>query len=533
MRKASLPSRVLAPHTPVIVGIGFHQERFDDPTQCAEPYQLMVRAVRRGADDAGSEKLLQQIESISVPQGMWQYRNPGKLIADALGCPSAQSVISDLGVLQLTLLSDVCRAIAAGEQDLGVVTGGEAQFRELRSMITQQPVTDTQQPENTPLPDVHHTSPDPFCSDLEAQRGLHLPVEYFAIIESALRYHQGLDIEEHRDRIARLYSSFSAIAAANPHAWRRDPVSAADIRNPTAKNSMLAFPYTKRHCTQWNVNQAVAILVCSAAKAAQLGLRDEGWIYPLAAVESKHVVVLAQQRQLHSHPGTVRCGERARALAGLATQDITAAELYSCFPAAIQSFARDLKLENVCPLTVTGAMPFAGGPFNSFSLEGVARMVEVLRSGDLGGASARRVGLVSNLSGIFGKQGCVMLSNVPNDDGYAYEDITRAVAEQDLPVPLADHYAGPATIVGYTVMFNRDEISHGIAICDTPDGERTVVRSEDKAFLEFMTREEFCGRVIEVRAMDVFSGARLVPDETWALRDGVRAPRGSRCVERA
>ena len=44
----------LDPHTPVIVGIGFHQERNDDPTQCAEPYQLMVRAVRNAAADAGS-----------------------------------------------------------------------------------------------------------------------------------------------------------------------------------------------------------------------------------------------------------------------------------------------------------------------------------------------------------------------------------------------------------------------------------------------------------------------------------------------
>jgi acetyl-CoA C-acetyltransferase len=261
---------------------------------------------------------------------------------------------------------------------------------------------------------------------------------------------------------------------------------------------MLAFPYTKRHCTQWNVNQAVAILVCSAAKAEQLGLKSDGWIYPLAAVESKHVVVLAQQRQLHSHPGTVLCGERALALAGVATQDIAAAELYSCFPSAIQSFAHDLKLDGVCPLTVTGAMPFAGGPFNSFSLEGVARMVEVLRGNEPGGASEGRIGLVSNLSGIFGKQGCVVLSKTPNGRGYRYEDITRAVAEKDVPVPLTGDYAGPATIVGYTVMFNRNEISHGIAICDTPNGERTVARSDDATLLESMTREEFCGRVVEV-----------------------------------
>ena len=60
--------------------------------------------------------MLGQIESIAVPQGMWQYRNPGKLIAEALGCPAAKSTIADLGVLQLMLLSDLCRAIAAGSR---------------------------------------------------------------------------------------------------------------------------------------------------------------------------------------------------------------------------------------------------------------------------------------------------------------------------------------------------------------------------------------------------------------------------------
>jgi acetyl-CoA C-acetyltransferase len=490
--------RGLSPRIPIIVGIGFQQERLEDPTRCAEPYQLMVRAVRAAAADAGCEALPREFDSISVPQGMWQYRNPGKLIADALGCPAARSIVADLGVLQLTPLSDLCRAVAAGEQEIGVVTGGEAQFRELRSMITRQPVSDTQQSEDTPPPDVRHTSADPFCSDLEGQRGLHLPAELFAIIESALRYDLALGIEEHRDRLAELYQSFSEIAAANPHAWRREPMRAEEIRNATAKNSMLAFPYTKRHCTQWNVNQAVAVIVCSAAAAERLGLDPAGWIYPVAAVESKHVVVLAQQRRLHSHPGTILCGERALALAGIGTAELTAAELYSCFPSAIQSFARDLRLEGVCPLTVTGAMPFAGGPFNHFSLQGVARMVEVLRAAAPGEASRRRVGLVANLSGIFGKQACALFSNRPNDAGFGYEDVTATVAERDVPVPLTADYAGPATIVGYTVMFNRDEPSHAVAICDTATGERTVIRTEDAALLEAMTREEFCGRVVSV-----------------------------------
>jgi len=32
-----------------VIGIGFEQETSEDPTQCAEPWQLMVRAVRLAA----------------------------------------------------------------------------------------------------------------------------------------------------------------------------------------------------------------------------------------------------------------------------------------------------------------------------------------------------------------------------------------------------------------------------------------------------------------------------------------------------
>lgn len=456
---------------------------------------MMVQAIRSAAADAGLDALPAQFESISLPQGMWQYRNPGRLIAEALGCPAARTIVSDLGVLQLTIFNDLCTRIASGRQEIGVITGGEAQFRALRSMIMRQPAPDTVQGQDTPPPDVFLKSADPFCSDLETQRGLHLPAEFFAIIESALRYHRGLGVDEHRQRLAELYSSFSRIAAENPHAWRREAVHAEDLRDPSPKNPYVAFPYTRRHCSQWNVNHGVAIIVCSAAKARALGLDPARWIYPRAAVESRHVVVLAQQKQLHTRPGTVMCGERALALAGIGVYDINFADLYSCFPAALQSFARDLNLEGVCPLTVTGTMSFAGGPFNHYSLEALARMVEVLRDAK---TPERRTGLVSNLSGIFGKQCCVILSACPGDSGYRYEDITRLVAENDAPVPLDGSYVGPATIVGYTVMFNHDQPSHAVAICDTAGGRRTVARTQERPLLEAMTREEFCGRTVQV-----------------------------------
>ena len=498
----------LAPNTPVIIGVGFRQEKSDEPGACPEPYQLMVEAIRDAAGDAGTEQLLTDLESISVQQGMWQYPNPGKLIADELGCAGAKSILADLGVLQLTPLFDLCQAIANGEQQLGVVTGGETKYRDLRSKITGQSVANTEQPEDTPKPDQHLASADPFATEVEAQQGIFLPTELFAVIESSLRHHKGLGIDEHRDELARLYSGFSEIAAQNPRAWKQEVVSAEEIRDPVGKNAMLAFPYTKRHNSQWNVNQAVAIIVCSAAKAEALGVAREQWIYPTAAAQSRHVLCLAQQRSLHSHPGTVIAGKRAYEMAGIAPKDISVADLYSCFPAAVQSFALDLGLEGVCPWSVTGSMAFAGGPYNHGALDGVARMVEVLRTGEAplpADAQGQRVGLVSNLSGIFGKQGVALFSNTPNPNGFQFDDVTEQVAEEDIPKTVTGEYVGPAKVAGYTVSFNKHEITQGFAYCDTPSGERTVAKSLDKALLEQMTREEFVGRDIHIAEDRSFS----------------------------
>lgn len=489
-------------NTPVIVGVGFCHEKHDDSALCAEPYQLMVQAIQQAACDAGSPALVRELESVAVLQGMWEYRNPGKLVADALGCPQAKSILADLGNLQLSPLFELCIAIQSGEQRIGVVVGGEAKYRELRAKITGQAVSNTKEPDNFPAPDTYKAIPDPFASDVETNAGIMMPVELFAVIESALRHHQGLGIEEHRDRIAALYSQFSEIAARNPHAWSQDVVPASEIRDAVGKNAMLAFPYTKKHNSQWNVNQSAAIIVCSAAKAAELGLDSRRWIYPLAATQNRHVVCLGQKQSLHRQPGTVIAGQRAYELAGISPKDIKAADLYSCFPSSVQCFAHDLQLDGVCPWSVSGSMAFAGGPYNHAALDSVVRMVEVLRDKT---DTGKQVGLVSNLSGIFGKEGIALFANQPNTRGFSFDDVTAQVAAVDKPLPTDPQYSGPATVVGYTVVFNKENPSHAYAYCDTPQGARTVARSIDKALMEKMTQEEFVGRRITVHPDKTFS----------------------------
>ena len=42
----------LAPNTPVIIGVGFHQEHHENPLDSMEPFELMVASVRDAAPRA-------------------------------------------------------------------------------------------------------------------------------------------------------------------------------------------------------------------------------------------------------------------------------------------------------------------------------------------------------------------------------------------------------------------------------------------------------------------------------------------------
>src|SRR5690606_37393201 len=56
---------------------------------------------------------------------------------------------------------------------------------------------------------------------------------------------------------------------------------------------------------------------------------------------------------------------------------------YSCFPCAVFSSTRALSIDwktDKRPLTLTGGLPFFGGPGNNYSLHGIAEMVAKLRS---------------------------------------------------------------------------------------------------------------------------------------------------------
>ena len=142
---------------------------------------------------------------------------------------------------------------------------------------------------------------------------------------------------------------------------------------------MLATPYTKLLCSQWNVDQAAALVLMAAETAAALG------------VAARSVGVRARGGGVEPDGADARAGPRSTAgprskrsptRSGSPGPDAIApsvVELYSCFPAAVQVQAAALGLPLDAPLTVSGGMTFGGGPLNSSVLQGMVPLVGRLR----------------------------------------------------------------------------------------------------------------------------------------------------------
>ncbi len=171
--------------TPVLVGAGVAQQRLDDPAAALEAIALMALAAERAGADSGAPRLLGATGAVFVPRGTWAYPDPGRLLAERFAA-SARSVVADVGVLQQTLVTRACLAIAAGDLDVALVCGGEAKYRDLRSRITGTPVPDTGQPDGT-APDDALVPASEILPQAEIAAGLiSAPLQY-SVLETALR----------------------------------------------------------------------------------------------------------------------------------------------------------------------------------------------------------------------------------------------------------------------------------------------------------------------------------------------------------
>jgi acetyl-CoA C-acetyltransferase len=481
----------LDPRTPVLVGVAAVTQRTDDPIEASEPLDLMEEALRRAAEDAGSKALLERVDSIWSPRGFWAYSDPGKILAERFGAGAIRTVVAEIGILQTSVLGRAAQAIARGESEIAMIVGAEA--RDRASRLGRQGL-------DVPLTEQTRSEPDEVMSphaeimgQFEIELGLITPIIQYSMIDNAIRFHERQSMAEHRAELGALWGGFNRVAVENPDAWNRAPMSPEEIVTGTDENRMLSYPYTKSLVSQWNVNQAGGLILCSLEAARSLNLDESRFIYPLAVVDSEHMVTLSERRDLWRSPGFELAGKRIFEYLGRGAEEIDHFELYSCFPAAVRVQQREFGLPLDRRVTQTGGMTFGGGPLNNFVIQAWVKMVECMR------ADPGSRGLVTAISGLITKQGVSAFGSEP-EVPFVHENVTEATEKAWRTIDVDRRAQGRATISSYTVSHNKNAANGVVIVADFGETRRTLRVVEDPEMMATGEREELCGREVELLA---------------------------------
>jgi acetyl-CoA C-acetyltransferase len=476
------------PRTPVIVGVGQHTNRVDEGAEPVEPTELILEALRAADDDAGTP-MAAQAGVVAVPLILsWKYRDPGRLLADALGATTARTWYPPMGGnTPQMMLNRLAVQMAAGDLDVAVLCGGESWNTRAKVMRSGE-VLHWQKQGDDVVPDWGSEESFILGHPFEQAKAVVLPVQSYPLFETALLHSAGRGVPAHLRMVGEMWAGFSRVAADNPHAWRRQAFSAEEITTPTAENRYVGWPYTKRMVSNPDVDMASALIMCTVERAEAAGIPRDRWVFPRTGTDGRDRV-MSERRSFDASPSIGIAGRRALELAGVGIDDVAHLDVYSCFPSAVGLFCRELDVDPVSrPLTVYGGLCFAGGPWNNPVGHALTSMVEVLRKdpGSLGLVTANGGNVDKHAFGLFGTE--------PPEGGFRY-DHPQAEIDDVEGRAVIESYEGPVAVETWTVMHDRDnhpERFHGT--CLTPDGTRVWATGHDPALYEAAVTEDLGGR---------------------------------------
>ena len=480
-----------AEQTAVLVGAGQLTQRDKEPKQAMSPPELMAEAARRAALDAGAgPALLEKVDYLGVVGTLgWRASNPARLVAEAVAATPTQEVVSTVGGdTPQAFVNHLAREIAEDRVRLALLTGCNAMYTAQRASEQGLPLDWPVGGEGMP---VFFGDSRPGSNDYENRHGLMLPSTIYPLFENAFRAHRGWDLETHRRKLGELFSDFSSVAARNEYSWFPVARTPEEIYTPSPDNRMVAFPYTKYMNAVMNVDQSAAIVMTSVATARRLEIPQDRWVHLLGSGGAYEDPWWTSERPSFTRcPALRAAGDQALSGAGVRTEEIDYIDLYSCFPSAVEMACEmlDIPSDGSRQLTVTGGLPFFGGPGNNYSMHAIASMMELLR------ARPGAKGLVTANGWYLSKHATGVYSTQPPDPGPRAK-VVRPTQPSAGSVPLALEAEGPAAIETYTVVFGRDGgPSRGIVVGRLEDGRRFLANTpEAPAVAEALAATEAIG----------------------------------------
>lgn len=456
--------------SPVIVGIAqFTQAKKTE--RPLDPLSLMVKTSADALDDTGASRLKDFIDCVYVMNlFQWSYRDAPGMLSARLGIKPRQALYLPVGGNSPQLMVNrAARDLAAGHCQAVLMTGAEAIYS-LRRAMKGDIVLDW--PESASPDRIDGENPNGL-DKIEESYDLFLPSFMYPLLETSLRASSGRSPEEHLLYMGKFFERLSRIASQNPFAWSRQALSAQVIAMPTPDNRYVGYPYTKFMNANVNVDQSAALIMTTEDSARALGIREDKWVYPTGGADFNDIWYVTRRPCLHESPAIRIASRIALEQAGTALDDIDVFDLYSCFPSAFEIARQEIGIaeDDLRDLSVTGGLPFFGGPGNNYSMHAIATVVDLIRKDRSRKAMVTANGwyLTKHSNGIYAGSPSAHPWNDRDDSA-----VQRAIDAQALPPPV-ERAAGSLVVEAYVIRHDHDgKPLAGTVIGRLADGNRTL-----------------------------------------------------------
>ena len=483
----------MPPDPRAVCVVGVAQATHRGPEAAPEPLDSWAQVAGLAAVDSGAPEILQSLDSVQIVYCQtWPYDDPVERLVERLGIAPRHRHYSGVGgTTPQILIGQTASRMARGELDSALIVGAEA-LATLRSAkrAGERLAWSHRSTEKKPFP--FEVMPDA----AEIDHGVYQAWETFPLFDTARRAARGEELDDYAAGIGAMMAPMTEVAAVNPYAWRREPHTAADLATATPANRYVGWPYTKSEVAVMDVDMAAAVIVCTSAAADRLGVPADKRVWLSGWAAANDPFAIAARADMSRSAAMSAVFDGALASAGVAVEEVTDLDVYSCFPSSLLFACDALGLDPLDPrgLTVTGGLPFAGGPASNYLLHAVAAMTQRLR--DNGGT-----GLVTGVGMHMAKHVAAVYAAEPpgappSDPGTT----AQQTADTQAVRPLLAGVDGEGDVVAYTVAHGRDgSPAQGLVVVETGDG-RALARVSDASLLSDMESRELVGEHVHLRA---------------------------------
>ena len=503
------------PRTPILVGVGQFTERIDDPGyRGMSAVELATEAARAALADTGADASsvagaidtvfgMRQFEiSGPMPATLGKSNNYPRSVMQRLGGNPARVVLEPVGGQgPQKLVAEAGAAIVAGDADVVMIMGSEPGST-AKYFADRDDKPDFTEHVEGQLEDRGHGIYS-YIDEYTVTHGLTgAPVQY-GLLDNARRARLGLGVQEYRHAMAELFAPMSKVAAKNPFSSSPVERSVEEIETVTDDNRMICDPYPRYLVARDTVNQGAALLMMSVEAARRHGVPQDKWVFVHGHSDLVEQALLSRV-DMGASPAAVHAVQEALRVAGLGVGDIATFDLYSCFPFPVFVASEALGVSGDDPrgLTLTGGLPYFGGPGNSYSAHAIAETVAQMRNapGDFGFVGAN--------GGIMSKYSVGIYSTEPVEwRSSRSAELTERVAA--LPtVPVTKQPEGSGVVETYSVRYDWP-VRTGIIVGRLDaDGSRFMATTTDDELVALMADADPLGAKVVVTSTD--NGNRAV-----------------------